>query len=66
MAKTRTSFQPGPGFVESLTESWASHPLNRIATAEKIAAGILYLACADARFVTGAALDIDGGFGDGQ
>ena len=66
MAKIRTSFQPGPGVEESLAESWASHPLNRIATDEEIAAGILYLACTDAGFVTGAALDIDGGFGAGQ
>ncbi len=46
--------------------SAAEHPLKRIATAEEIAAGILYLACDDARFVTGAALAIDGGFGAGR
>jgi NAD(P)-dependent dehydrogenase (short-subunit alcohol dehydrogenase family) len=46
--------------------SAAEHPLKRIATAEEIAAGILYLACDDARFVTGAALAIDGGFGIGK
>jgi len=36
-------------------------PLKRIATAPEIASAILYLASHDARFVTGAALQIDGG-----
>jgi len=36
-------------------------PLKRIATAPEIASAILYLASPDARFVTGAALQIDGG-----
>jgi NAD(P)-dependent dehydrogenase (short-subunit alcohol dehydrogenase family) len=36
-------------------------PLKRIATPEEIARSILYLASDDARFVTGAALQIDGG-----
>jgi len=36
-------------------------PLKRIATPEEIARSILYLASEDARFVTGAALQIDGG-----
>ena len=36
-------------------------PLKRIATPEEIATSILYLASEDARFVTGAAFQIDGG-----
>jgi len=36
-------------------------PLKRIATPAEIATAILYLASADARFVTGAAFQIDGG-----
>lgn len=39
----------------------ASSPLNRIATPHEIAASTLYLASDAARFVTGAALQIDGG-----
>ncbi|WP_421695298.1 SDR family NAD(P)-dependent oxidoreductase [Aestuariivirga sp.] len=39
----------------------ASAPLNRIATPEEIASAILYLASDAARFMTGAALQIDGG-----
>ena len=39
----------------------ASAPLNRIASPEEIATAILYLASAQARFVTGAAFQIDGG-----
>jgi len=62
----RQGLTPGPEVEASLAASAAAHPLERIATAEEIAAGILYLACADARFVTGAALAIDGGFGAGQ
>ena len=36
-------------------------PLKRIATPEKIATAIIYLASDDARIVTGAAFQIDGG-----
>ena len=36
-------------------------PMGRLGTPEEIAAGILYLACDDASFVTGAILNIDGG-----
>lgn len=39
----------------------ASAPLNRIASPEEIATAILYLASGAARFMTGAALQIDGG-----
>ena len=39
----------------------ASAPLNRIASPEEIATAILYLASDAARFITGSALQIDGG-----
>jgi len=62
----RQGLTPGPEVEASLAASAAAHPLERIATAEEIAAAMLYLASDDARFVTGAALAIDGGFGAGQ
>ncbi len=37
------------------------HPVGRIATPEEVAAAVLYLASAEAAFVTGVALPIDGG-----
>ncbi len=39
----------------------SSAPMARVATAEEVAQSILYLASADAGFITGAALPIDGG-----
>jgi NAD(P)-dependent dehydrogenase (short-subunit alcohol dehydrogenase family) len=48
-----------PAEVEQALVDYA--PLRRIATAGEIARAILYLASDDARFVTGAALQIDGG-----
>ena len=39
----------------------ASAPMNRLASAAEIATAILYLASPDARFMTGSALQIDGG-----
>ena len=40
-----------------------SVPLKRFGTPEEIAAGVLFLASPEASYVTGATLDIDGGFG---
>jgi len=40
----------------------AAIPLGRFATAEEQAAGICFLACADAAYITGATLPIDGGW----
>jgi len=37
------------------------YPMKRIATADEVAQGIVYLASRDAGFITGAALAIDGG-----
>jgi len=43
-------------------EAWAEkHPLGRVATPAEVAAAILFLASADADFVTGVALPVDGG-----
>jgi NAD(P)-dependent dehydrogenase (short-subunit alcohol dehydrogenase family) len=39
----------------------ARHPLQRLATTDEIAAAALYLASADAAFMTGSALVMDGG-----
>jgi len=39
----------------------AKHPLGRVATADEVAAVVLFLASDDARFVTGVALPVDGG-----
>lgn len=41
--------------------SAAKHPMARIATADEVAATILFLASDDASFVTGVALPVDGG-----
>jgi NAD(P)-dependent dehydrogenase (short-subunit alcohol dehydrogenase family) len=50
------------GDVETAARaSAAKHPLARIATADEVAATILFLASDDASFVTGAALPVDGG-----
>jgi NAD(P)-dependent dehydrogenase (short-subunit alcohol dehydrogenase family) len=50
---------PDPHATE--TALAASAPLNRIASPGEIASAILYLASPHARFMTGAALQIDGG-----
>lgn len=44
----------------------ASHPVNRMAKPEEIAAAALYLASDEASFVTGSALVIDGGLSVGK
>jgi 3-oxoacyl-[acyl-carrier protein] reductase len=41
----------------------ASVPLARMGRPEEIAAGVLFLASPDASYITGATLDIDGGYG---
>ncbi len=38
------------------------HPMNRLGTSEEIANGFIFLACDDSSFITGAALNIDGGY----
>lgn len=39
----------------------AKHPLGRIATADEVAAAVVFLASDDAGFITGAAIPVDGG-----
>jgi NAD(P)-dependent dehydrogenase (short-subunit alcohol dehydrogenase family) len=38
------------------------HPMNRLGTSEEIAKGFIFLACDDSSFITGTALDMDGGY----
>lgn len=47
---------------ESKQAALQAHPLGRLATAEDIAYGVLYLASDEASFVTGTELVIDGGY----
>ncbi len=61
--------QPGPIATEMNPESGAhadalqgATVLNRYGTAEEVAAGIVFLASPEASFITGAVLDIDGGW----
>ena len=60
------------GFAEAgedrsdLADQAAFHPMQRVATAEEVAAAILYLASPEAGFVTGAALPVDGGVTAGK
>jgi NAD(P)-dependent dehydrogenase (short-subunit alcohol dehydrogenase family) len=50
------------GAVDAAARAWAAkHPLGRIATADEVANAILFLASADAAFITGVALPVDGG-----
>ena len=38
------------------------HPMNRMGTSEEVAKGFIFLATTDSSFITGAAVNIDGGF----
>jgi len=51
-----------PFGVEWKQAATMAHPMKRIASADEIAYGVLYLASKEASFVTGAELVIDGGF----
>lgn len=57
----RTGFAIDGDQEKGLQQQRQSYPLKRVATAEEIAASILYLASDDARFITGESLVIDGG-----
>jgi NAD(P)-dependent dehydrogenase (short-subunit alcohol dehydrogenase family) len=50
------------GDVEEAQRIWAEkHPIGRIAQPDEVAQAILFLASADASFITGVALPVDGG-----
>jgi len=48
--------------IEARKQFVARQPMGRLGTAEEVAEAALYLVSDEARFVTGTALSIDGGF----
>ena len=50
------------GTPDLLERAVAAHPLGRLAEPEDIAGAAFFLASADAAFVTGIALPVDGGY----
>lgn len=62
--KQRISEYPDP--AKAYAEMSATQAVGRMATPEEIAAAALYLASDEAAFVTGTALEIDGGFSVGK
>jgi len=62
--KTRISQYPDP--QKAYQEMAATQALGRMGTPAEIAAAVLYLASDEAAFVTGTALEIDGGFAVGK
>lgn len=57
----RQNLDPTKEPATALKELEAMRPLQRIAAPDEIAAAIVYLASSDAKYITGAALPIDGG-----
>jgi NAD(P)-dependent dehydrogenase (short-subunit alcohol dehydrogenase family) len=51
-----------PGGVEYLAAIEQMHPMGRIGEPSEVAAAILFLASADASFITGVILPVDGGY----
>ncbi|MEP7213330.1 MAG: SDR family oxidoreductase [Acidobacteriota bacterium] len=62
--KKRIAEYPDP--EKAYREMAATQAIGRMATPEEIAAAVLYLASDEAAFVTGTALEIDGGFSVGK
>ncbi len=62
--KARLAEYPDP--QKAYEEMSATQALGRMATPEEIAASILYLASDEAAFITGTALEIDGGWSAGK
>ncbi len=62
--KKRIAEYPDP--EKAYSEMAASQAIGRMATPDEIAACVLYLASDEAAFVTGTALEIDGGFSVGK
>ena len=57
----RDAAESGRGFEEYYRRLVEPIPMQRAATADEVARGILFLASEDASFMTGAALSVDGG-----
>jgi 3-oxoacyl-[acyl-carrier protein] reductase len=49
-------------YMEANLRSLASKPIKRLARVDEVAAGVLFLASSAASYLTGAIIDIDGGF----
>lgn len=62
--KSRLAEYPDP--EKAYAEMAATQAIGRMGTPEEIAAAVLYLASDEAAFVTGTALEIDGGFAAGK
>lgn len=56
---TKLDFSNNPDRKQLILDK---HPMNRLGTSEEIANGFIFLACDDSSFITGTALNIDGGY----
>jgi NAD(P)-dependent dehydrogenase (short-subunit alcohol dehydrogenase family) len=61
VVKTPLSLVDRPNYEELLPALTALHPLGRIGEPEDVAAAVAYLASADAAWVTGVVMNVDGG-----
>ena len=56
---TKLDFNNNPDRKQLILDK---HPMNRLGTSAEIANGFIFLACDDSSFITGTALNIDGGY----
>ena len=56
---TKLDFSNNPDRKQIILDK---HPMNRLGTSEEVANGFIFLACDDSSFITGTALNIDGGY----